>query len=316
MTSSISTSAPVSDRPILLLADDSVTIQRVIELTFANEDIQVIAVGDGDHAIATLRHSPPDIVLADVGMPGKNGYELARHVKQTPGLSHVPVLLLTGAFEPVDQVQAREAGCDGVLVKPFEPQAVIQRVKELLAASAPAPAAVSSVAPPAEAPAAAPGQDVPGPVMAAAEPARSADTAALDDYFDRLNQAFSQRISAPAAVPAPAVVVETERQVETTAERPAAPDAPVLAGAFTALLAAEQAESESAPDPFAEWLPEAPVAQAPVAAVTDEVIDEIVRRVLAQMSDRVVRETVATLASEATEKLVREEIERIKSHIK
>jgi CheY-like chemotaxis protein len=90
----------------LLLADDSVTIQRVIELTFADEDVQVVAVSDGDQAIARLESAPPDIVLADIGMPGKNGYEVARYVKQSPKLSHIPVVLLTGAFEPVDQALA------------------------------------------------------------------------------------------------------------------------------------------------------------------------------------------------------------------
>ena len=70
----------------LLLADDSVTIQRVIELTFADEDVQVVAVGDGDQAIARLDAEPPDIVLADVGMPGKNGYEVAAYMKHTPKL--------------------------------------------------------------------------------------------------------------------------------------------------------------------------------------------------------------------------------------
>ena len=119
----------------LLLADDSVTIQRVIELTFADEDIQVVAVSDGDQAIARVNAEPPDIVLADVGMPGRNGYEVAQYIKETPALAHIPVLLLTGAFEPVDQARATAAGCDGVLVKPFEPQLVISRVKELLARS-------------------------------------------------------------------------------------------------------------------------------------------------------------------------------------
>ena len=71
----------------LLLADDSVTIQRVIELTFADEDIEVIAVSNGDEAIARMEASPPDIVLADVGMPGQNGYEVAKYVKKTPRLS-------------------------------------------------------------------------------------------------------------------------------------------------------------------------------------------------------------------------------------
>src|SRR6188474_149232 len=122
----------------LLLADDSVTIQRVIELTFADEDVVVVAVSDGDQAIAYLEASPPDIVLADIGMPGKNGYEVAQYIRRSPRLAQIPVILLTGAFEPVDDARAAAAGCDGVLAKPFEPQLVIGRVKELLARNRPA----------------------------------------------------------------------------------------------------------------------------------------------------------------------------------
>src|SRR3954449_167205 len=121
----------------LLLADDSVTIQRVIELTFADEDIQVSAVGDGKKAIAAIEADRPDIVLADVGMPERDGYEVAAFIKTNTELSHIPVLLLTGAFEPVDEARARAVGCDGVLVKPFEPQMVINRVKDLLAGKQP-----------------------------------------------------------------------------------------------------------------------------------------------------------------------------------
>ena len=121
----------------LLLADDSVTIQRVIELTFADEDVDVIAVGDGQRAIEAIERDRPDIVLADVGMPERDGYEVAAFVKQHPTLSHVPVVLLTGAFEPVDEARARDIGCDGVLVKPFEPQVVINRVKDLLSGRGP-----------------------------------------------------------------------------------------------------------------------------------------------------------------------------------
>src|SRR4030095_15420523 len=121
----------------LLLADDSVTIQRVIELTFADEDVDVVAVGDGQQAILRAQADPPDIVLADVGMPERDGYEVASFIKGTPALAHIPVLLLTGAFEPIDEARARAAGCDGVLVKPFEPQLVISRVKDLLSGKHP-----------------------------------------------------------------------------------------------------------------------------------------------------------------------------------
>ena len=124
----------------LLLADDSVTIQRVIELTFADEDIRVVSVGDGQQAIDRIRAEPPDIVLADTGMPERDGYEVAAFIKADPDLASIPVVLLTGAFEPVDGDRAKQAACDAVLVKPLEPQVVIKRVRGLLADAA-APAA-------------------------------------------------------------------------------------------------------------------------------------------------------------------------------
>jgi|RhiMetdeSRZDD1v2_1073273.scaffolds.fasta_scaffold63971_3 CheY-like chemotaxis protein len=191
----------------LLLADDSVTIQRVIELTFADEDVKVIAVSDGDQAIERLESSPPDIVLADIGMPGKNGYEVAKYIKQSPKLSHIPVVLLTGAFEPVDQARAAEAGCDGVLAKPFEPQLVIGRVKELLAKSHQAPASGAETMAPPRVPSAVEGPAADTWAASAADqalepPVTSVGSAPLDDYFDRLDAAFqtiSDRPIAPAA---------------------------------------------------------------------------------------------------------------------
>src|SRR5262245_65878607 len=94
-----------------------------------------MAVSDGEQAIAAVDQRTPDIVLADVGMPGRNGYEVAQHIKDTPRLAHIPVVLLTGAFEPIDQAKAAAAGCDAVLAKPFEPQMVIGRVRQLLSKS-------------------------------------------------------------------------------------------------------------------------------------------------------------------------------------
>src|SRR5436853_3626170 len=116
----------------LLLADDSVTIQRVIELTFSGEDVQVLTAGDGEEAIARISKDKPDIILADIGMPKRSGYEVSAFVKNNPETENIPVLLLAGAFEPVDDAKAKEAKCDGVLVKPFEPQHVIASVRELI----------------------------------------------------------------------------------------------------------------------------------------------------------------------------------------
>src|SRR5205823_15047121 len=106
--------------------------------------------GDGDRGMTRVASDPPAIALVDIGMPGRSGYEVAQHIKQSSRLKHIPVLLLTGAFEPVDQAKAVAVGCDGVLAKPFEPQLVIARVKELLGRGreAPAPAAPADITSP------------------------------------------------------------------------------------------------------------------------------------------------------------------------
>ena len=173
----------------LLLADDSVTIQRVIELTFADEDVEVTTVGDGQLAIDRLDADPPDIILADVDMPKRDGYEVAAYVKSRPKLAHIPVVLLTGAFEPIDQARAVAAGSSDVLAKPFEPQMVINRVKELLGRKRTEEAAYAS-------PVGGPSHDT-QPQMGDPQPAgrqpAGEDTQAvsLDDYFDQLDAAFS-----------------------------------------------------------------------------------------------------------------------------
>ena len=120
----------------LLLADDSQTIQRVVELTFANEDIDVVTVGDGAQAIEAIERDDPDIVLADVSMPGKNGYDVASFVRGDSLRAGIPVVLLTGAFEPLDEQRCDAIGRHEVLVKPFEPREIIGKVRELLELSA------------------------------------------------------------------------------------------------------------------------------------------------------------------------------------
>jgi CheY-like chemotaxis protein len=104
----------------LLLADDSITIQKIVALTFADAGVEVITVGNGLDAIEALRENAPDVVLADVFMPGKSGYEVCEHVKQTESLKHIPVMLLVGSFEPFDEAEARRVGADDILTKPFQ----------------------------------------------------------------------------------------------------------------------------------------------------------------------------------------------------
>ena len=116
----------------ILLADDSITIQKVVNLTFDDEGIDVVAVSNGDQAERKLNEVNPDLVLADIFMPGKNGYELCELIKKSPQFSNVPVVLLVGAFEPFDQNEARRVGADDHLTKPFESRKLVETVRRLI----------------------------------------------------------------------------------------------------------------------------------------------------------------------------------------
>jgi CheY-like chemotaxis protein len=356
----------------LLLADDSVTIQRVVELTFSGEDVQVVTVGDGEQAIARIPVEHPDIVLADIGMPKRSGYEVAAFVKGRPDLSHIPVLLLAGAFEPVDEARALQVKSDGVLVKPFEPQQVISRVRELIdggRSKAPHTIDMSPIAATFE-------HRMPTPEPRTANPEPRTGNAELrisnveprtaaispdpaissEDYFDfdRLDAAFARlgsdsdlhepgRVtrerddygagfdvptvdsllaSAPlhdipsaAVTRAPLPAVEMPMHAETQAPASPLPGAEsgvtgrnVIADVFSALFAAEQGEADGAPIRLAPSQPAAPV-------VTDELIEEVTRRVVQRLAPGAANDLVAKIVSEVAERLVREEIARIKSAV-
>jgi len=125
----------------LLLADDSVTTQRVVALTFAEESFRVVTVSDGQQALDAMASMRPDIVLAGTTLPRTSGYELAARMRDIAALRDVPVLLLSGAFESVDAARLKESGARGVIEKPLEPTAVISRVRELLGLKDARPAA-------------------------------------------------------------------------------------------------------------------------------------------------------------------------------
>src|SRR5436190_23803327 len=133
----------------LLLADDSATIQKVIDLTFADEGVRVMAVGNGQDAIDQLPEFAPDIVLADVFMPSRNGYEVCEYVKTNEKLKHIPVMLLVGSFEPFDEAEARRVGADDILTKPFQS---IRRLIDGVGALVTSPPRVEKEVPTAELP--------------------------------------------------------------------------------------------------------------------------------------------------------------------
>jgi CheY-like chemotaxis protein len=112
-----------------------------VELTFSDGDYEVTAVNNGAKAIQKLAEMRPDIILSDIIMPEKNGYEVCEYVKSHPEYRNIPVILLTGTFEPFDPDRADKAGCDAVVTKPFESQSLIHKVEELVQASQNMPAA-------------------------------------------------------------------------------------------------------------------------------------------------------------------------------
>lgn len=116
----------------ILLADDSITIQKVIELTFAETEHRVVAVGSGRDLLDRIGTLNPDAVLCDVVMPDTNGYDICQTLKSDPATLHIPVVLLTGTFEPFDRSRALAAGCDAIVTKPFEAEELIRTVEELL----------------------------------------------------------------------------------------------------------------------------------------------------------------------------------------
>ena len=117
----------------ILLADDSVTVQKIITLTFSDEGVDVMTVSNGDDAINKLQYSRPALVMADVSIPGKNGYEICEFVKNHPDMKDTPVILLVPAFEPFDEERARRVGADQHLTKPFQSiRTLISTVKALL----------------------------------------------------------------------------------------------------------------------------------------------------------------------------------------
>jgi CheY-like chemotaxis protein len=121
----------------LLLADDSITIQKVVDLTFTDEGATVLCVNNGREATERLEEFLPDVVLADVFMPEMNGYELCEYIKQNDKLKHIPVMLLVGSFEPFDEEEARKVGANDTLTKPFQSiRRLIEKVG-LLASSRP-----------------------------------------------------------------------------------------------------------------------------------------------------------------------------------
>jgi CheY-like chemotaxis protein len=184
----------------ILVADDNSNIQRMVALALKDHGIEVAAVGNGEAAVRAIAQSKPDLILADVFMPVRSGYEVCSFVKTDSRYSHIPVILLLGAFDPFDENEAKRVGADGVLKKPFvPPDPMIALVKALLEKTAheriePEPVAVA-VAPE---PRAIPEQPAPRPARAVVEAPAEAEESSEIDYPPMGRDAFPDNAPAVA----------------------------------------------------------------------------------------------------------------------
>lgn len=319
----------------ILLADDSITIQKVVELTFSEGDYQVFAVSNGSQALKKIQEIRPDIALLDVIMPETNGYEVCQQVKHDPATSRIPVLLLTGTFEPFDRKRADSVGADGHLTKPFESQVLISRVEELIATTSPAiPEPVADSKSP-----------VPVQVGSSSEPVESLGAAAsreeeaildriVPDRYDELlsgertlsfqedeeslpvrseKEAFSQREGgAPPSSGFPRdAVADTWDELASGLSGAPASTSPVPS------IATPETRVEASPQPVRAPLASPPQDALSISgvALTAEQINQVTSQVLEKLSDRVVREIAWEVIPEIAETLIRQRIRELEEKI-
>ncbi len=307
----------------ILLADDSLTIQKVVELTLAGGDYALTCVPNGQEALDSLRQSRPDLILADAVMPEKNGYEVCEAVKGNPATARIPVVLLSGTFEPFDRERAERVGFDSMITKPFDAKHLLEQIDALCSRAG------AAEPPPEEPPfeTAFPPELAASGVTADAEsPFGRSDTESTPFLAPREDQSAiglagpegesgaSARQDQPVAT-SEEIVLE---QSEATSAEPiaAAAHSPVLPVARPApeqtaageIFQEEAGPSEPSPQPAAP-----PQASERMPELTEAQIEAIAERVVEKLSDRVVREIAWDVIPEMAEIVIKRRIKELES---
>jgi CheY-like chemotaxis protein len=318
----------------VLLADESVTIQKVVDLVLSEEGYEIKAVSSGEEALATMASFTPDIVLADIKLKGKNGYEIARSLKGNPATTQVPVLLLAGAFDPVNEDLLMQSGADGSLTKPFESGDLLDKIRSLTGGQA-APAQEAeepAFAFEEEAQAAAPvfdiGAEAAAPVFdVGGEAASSAPVASAVEGEDLWELGdFGNVAEADEAVEA----FEAEAVVSAVAGEPPAASAAVGASQATAAeLSGAVGEAVTAGlEELVQGIDLKAIIAEIVAPTVRDTVEKILWEVTPELTEKLLREAVnETLGSlnkdleniiwetvpELAESIIRKEIDKIRA---
>lgn len=306
----------------VLLADDSATIRRVVELSFLGESIDVAWVADGHAVPAAVERERPDVLLVDSSLPGRDGYDLCGWVQAVGLQGRLPVVVMTGAFETVDRHRLEHLGAAAIVTKPVEPGALVTLVHELAASASGSPwppvlrAGGGGDAMDETAPASDPDAGGAAPESVSS---RGADVAQDDRVAERLaagrtegsgiealaEGAFLDQLGAALAAAGYAVPEPDPARAarQSAAAERLTPPAPVgLADAFAAVLEAEEqgvpVRAETTRTSVEPWL-------------TPAVLDEIARRVAARLADTAVHDMVSTRATEVAERVTRELLVRL-----
>ena len=291
----------------ILVADDSATMRRVLEMTFAGEDATVHTVEGAEAALAKAAELHPDIVFADASLPGVDGYELARRLKQTPQLAKIAVIVLASQQAPYDEAKGRSAGVDDHVSKPFDTQGLIDRVGQVLARTRAVPGHAEAAAAPKAAAAAAPAARPAPPVAAQAAAGASAVTA------NRMPQGGT-RMGMGAPPPAqPAAVAKPSPGPAIPALRPNAPPlAPVPVAQKASAPAAAARPAPTAASPAASSSSAVAVATQDLGAKLAHLglTREQVEGVLA-LSREVIEQVVWEVVPDLAEQLIKEELKRL-----
>lgn len=277
----------------ILVADDSVTMRRILELTFQGEDAQVTSVDSGEAAVRKASELNPDVVFADLSLNGMDGYALASAIKSSPGLEKTAVVLMASQKNPYDEDKGKAAGVDDHILKPFDTQHVIDRVKQVLSKPRVAPSAARAAAP-----AGAPPANL-GAASAPSAPGMAASSGAAANQQGRIGGktiAFGKPPMAappPAPKPQPAAAVASAPSMPVA--RPAASMAAAASVASASPVAAISASAESELQQRLVALNLSPDQVTGVLALSREVIERVVWEVVPELAETLIKEEIRRL---------------------